>query len=286
MKMLRLTSAVLFCAACSNMDTDGSANPPPGPPGPPPITSQPVSIRFKAKVGTADLDCTSEYHLGKGTMHLHAGDLRFYVHNLRLVTPAGVERPVALTPDQTWQSADVALLDFTDKSSECTGTPEINTIVKGTVDTDGTPFSGLRFTLGVPFAKNHQDVAQAAAPLNHSEMFWSWNGGYKFLLLEGHNHDDKDWIFHLGSTGCMKDANNQVTACNQPNRLEVSLPGFDPAAKTVVFDMGEALADENLDLEASCHSSAAEPDCAPFFGRIGLPLGTSMAMPTKVFRVE
>lgn len=283
MKMLCMVPALLSCLACSNMDTPPLENPP----NPPVATIQPVAIRFMAKVGAAPLDCASEYNgVGTGTMHIHAGDLRFYVHNLRLITPAGAERPVTLTPDQTWQSADVALLDFTDKSSECTGSPATNTVVKGTVLTDGTAFSALRFTLGVPFELNHKDVTQAAAPLNLSEMFWSWNGGYKFLLLEGHNHDDQDLIFHLGSTGCMKNANNEITGCANPNRLEVSLTGFDPATKSVVFDLGEVLADENLDVEASCHSSGAEPNCAPFFGRMGLPLGTTAATPTKAFRVE
>lgn len=280
--MKTAAAAVLLCAACSSE---------PGPASTPdlatPLKEEAVTLQFKAQVGAKALDCADSYAgVGTGKEHVHPGDLRLYVTDVRLVDAAGTERKLALTPDGTWQSAEVALLDLTDNSGECTGTAETNAAVKGTVRGDGSAWKGLRFTLGVPFAQNHQDVTKAAAPLNLSAMFWSWNGGYKFLLLEGKNHADKPFLFHLGSTGCMKDANNQITGCSAPNRPQIDLAGFDPKSQAVVVDVAQLLAKLNLDNEVACHSSGAQPDCGPLFERMGLPLNGSTPPASPVFRVE
>ena len=41
----------------------------------------------------------------------------------------------------------------------------------------------LNFELGVPFEQNHTNPLTAQAPLNVSEMFWSWQLGHKFFTL-------------------------------------------------------------------------------------------------------
>lgn len=250
-------------------------------------TTRPITIDFQAKVGAATLDCDGEYDgVGTGKEHIHPGDLRLYVHNARLVTASGAELPVALTADGTWQSSTLALLDFTSNVGECSGSAETNTTLKGTYTDRGEAITGLRFTVGVPFAENHQDVTKAKAPLNDSVLYWSWNSGYKFLLLEGKNHLDKTFTLHLGSTGCMKDGNNTVTSCSAPNRVEVSLTGWAATGKKVVVDLKEALGAMNLDNEVACHSSPAQGDCAQLFKNLGLPIGDTPAGTSKVFRVE
>jgi len=66
----------------------------------------------------------------------------------------------------------------------------------------------------------------------------------------------------------------------------VSLTGFDPQSNAVVLDVAEVLAGVNLDRDVACHSSAAQPDCGPTFATMGLPLGGTPALPSRVFRVE
>ena len=45
-------------------------------------------------------------------------------------------------------------------------------------------YSGVRFTMGVPFELNHGDPTVAPSPLNITAMFWNWQGGYKFLKAD------------------------------------------------------------------------------------------------------
>ena len=278
MRILTTSLLCLAVAACGN-DSPSGADLGSG--------VRELILNFRAQFGDEALDCANSYeNIGIGKEHIHVGDYRMYVHDLRLVTAAGVERPLRLVPDGAWQSAEVALLDFTTNTDECTGDAAVHTALKVRYDDDGAALKGLRFRVGVPFAQNHQDAARAAAPLNRSELFWSWNSGYKFLMLEGKNHVDTEYLFHLGSTGCMKDANNTVTSCSAPNRLAVDLPTFDPQRSAVIFDVKALLTGVNLDNAVSCHSSSAEADCKLLFSNLGLPLGGVDPKPTAVFRAE
>src|SRR5690606_37806949 len=129
---------------------------------------------------------------------------------VRLIDDGGNEVAVTLTDDDLWQDDSVALLDFEDASMGCAanGTTETNSTVVGTVP-EGT-YTGVVFELGVPFEKNHQDVAAADAPLSVGAMFWVWQGGFKFVRIDMIDADgmapDNGWNLHLGSTGCMSPA--------------------------------------------------------------------------------
>ena len=45
-------------------------------------------------------------------------------------------------------------------------------------------YTGLLFTVGVPFALDHVDAATAPAPLNFTAMNWVWQAGFKFIRSE------------------------------------------------------------------------------------------------------
>lgn len=250
-------------------------------------SSQPVIVSFAALLGQKEARCGQKYSgLGKGgSATLELSDLRFYVHDLRLVDQSGTEVPVTLTADKKWQNQSVALIDFEDKSGACTGTTETNTEVRGTVPAGSYKWQGLRFRLGVPFALNHADVAKAESPLNLSSMFWSWQSGYKFLRLEGEVTGSAGLVVHIGSTGCQKDAAGIVTSCQSPNRPEVSLMGIDPQKSKVVLDLAKLLADSDLTQSkgTECMSGPGNADCAPLFSALGLAYGTSPAVTQKIF---
>lgn len=145
--------------------------------------TQPVTIRFAAKVGEQRFSCGSSYELGSSKVKMTPTDFRFYVSNLSLVNAAGKTVPLSLTQDGKWQFQDVALLDFEDKTAACAnGTVETRDQIVGTVPVG--EYRGLRFNLGVPFELNHADSTLAASPLNLTSLWWNWRAGYKFLRID------------------------------------------------------------------------------------------------------
>ncbi len=254
-----------------------------------------VSLTFKPMVGTQSFACGQSYTgLGTSGSTYEPKDFRLYIHNVRLLAHGTQEVAVSLTDDGAWQKDGVALLDFEDKTGLCSnGTTATNDRIVGTVP--GGHYVGLKFTVGVPFEKNHQDASTASAPLNVSTLFWSWAGGYKFIRLDGRTTGlPNGHNLHLGSTECALSGPNQVTDCVNANRFEVTLSGFDPEnPHPVVLDVAALLAGSDLDTNQAqsapgCMSSAEDADCAPIFQRLGLGFNDQQANPDQqvFFRME
>ncbi len=246
----------------------------------------PRTLQFAAQVGDQPFACGQTYAgLGTSGSTYEPRDLRFYVHDLRLVDEEGEEVAVALDEDGAFQGQGVALLDFEDKSGACSnGTTQTHTAV--TFTAPDRSWKGLRFRVGVPEDLNHGDASTAGAPLNVTSLFWSWQGGYKFIRLDGkttglatgHN-------FHLGSSGCA----GSPVVCSSPHQFEVSFDAFDLATEKVVFDVKNLFEGSDLDANAAstppgCQSAPnADPDCGPLFDRLGLG---SRGQAQTVFRKE
>lgn len=256
-----------------------------------------LTLPFAAEVAGQPLACAAR-HAGIGTTGstVRVADFRLFVSNVRLVAADGTEVPVALDQDGTWQVGTAALLDFEDATGAClNGTPETNKTLRGTVP-DGT-YRGLRFDIGLPFAVNHGDPTLAPSPLNLTAMFWTWQGGYKFVKIdldtegqpltaaaagEGHATPPKDgpkgWSLHLGSTGCASESRTSppVAECANPNRIAVRLDGFRPGTDMVVIDPAPVLAAADVDANApgtaaGCMSFPKDADCLTVMERLGLP---------------
>ncbi|XXF81343.1 metallo-mystery pair system four-Cys motif protein [Myxococcaceae bacterium GXIMD 01537] len=254
-----------------------------------------VSIPFRAMVGSQSFACGQTYSgLGTTGTTWQPKDFRVYLHNVRLVTTSGAEVAVTLTDDGVWQDGDVALLDFEDNTGLCSaGSGATNTRIVGTVPAG--EYSGLRFTVGVPFGKNHQAIESARPPLKERTLNWTWQGGYVFLRLDGNTQGlPNGHNVHLGSANCQTSAPNVVTACDHPNRPEVEIAGFDPEKPfNVVLDAAALLATSNLDTNqastpAGCMSGATDEDCAGIFPKLGLTFGTQQGNATTqaFFRKE
>jgi len=240
---------------------------------------QHVAVRFQAMVGDEKLACGKTYTgIGSSKSKLSPRDFRFYVHNVELIDDAGTSVPVLLAQDGKWQLDDVALLDFEDATGGCVnGTPETNDRVVGTVPRGH--YTGLRFTLGVPFNKNHTDLTTQPPPLNLTALSWVWNAGRKFARLDfASTGMPRGYAIHVGSTGCTP--NNVKTAppvqCSEPNRAEVEFAVFDAANDVVVADLAALLKDTNIDTNqektaVGCMSSPEDSDCAGIFANLGLP---------------
>ena len=219
-------------------------------------------------------------------------DLRLYVANLRLIDGDGNETPIALDQDGTWQLDDIAFLDFEDGTALCQlqGSPETNTAVRGTVE-GGGPFTGIRFTIGVPFERNHADAATAPAPLQNTAMYWNWNAGYKFIRFDSMvSQSSREFRFHVGSTACEGDGRGNVSACANPNRIDVDLADFDPDNDAVIAELGSLFVDTDVEKNTpetppGCMGAPTDPECAGPFQRLGLPFGGQPGGEQQVFYV-
>ena len=207
-------------------------------------------------------------------------DLRFFVASVQAIRDDGVTVDLLLHPDDQWQQADLALLDFEDGTGDCdNGTPETNTILRGTLPAG--EYRGLLFTIGVPFDLNHADPLLATAPLDDTAMHWHWRAGYKFMRAGIRTLDDGFWV-HLGSTGC-EGTVRQITECRFPNRVDVLLPEFLPGKDSVVVDLAALLKETDLlDAEATdCSSGPAEKSCEAPFHALGLDFATGSVLNTQ-----
>lgn len=273
----------------------------------------PVALTFAAQIGGESFRCGGTYaDIGTTKSTITPSDFRFYVSEVALIRADGTEQPVTLTQDKKWQLQNVALLDFEDKSGPCTnGTADTNATVKGSVPAG--QYTGVAFTLGVPFALNHADASLAESPLNLTTLFWNWLGGYKFLRVDmdtsgaaggqGPKGRERGFVVHLGATACQPamahgsgmgmsgtSAGGHGTqggasmrpaqSCANPNRARVTLPGFDPAKQTVIADLKALLSETNVDVNQpetalGCMAAPNDGDCPGIFRALGLPTGTS-----------
>ncbi len=227
---------------------------------------QQISIPFDVQFNGAPISCESEPPVS-------LTDLRFYVHDLELVSAAGDVVPARPTRDTAWQNGVVALVDLENGMDSCAnGTPELNSSVRVNVGASGdlSDFRGLRFTLGVPFELNHDNPLEAPPPLDDSAMHWHWRSGYKFLRAGVETMDDGFW-FHLGSTACNGTTGN-IAGCDSPNRPRIEVAGFRPGRDGVIIDIGRLFNDVNFEdgVGTDCSSGPTEASCPPILAILGL----------------
>jgi uncharacterized repeat protein (TIGR04052 family) len=237
--------------------------------------------------------------IGVNKSSIQGRDFRFYISDVRLVDASGKETPVDLDQDGKWQLDDLALLDFENGTASCAnGTPDMNREIKGHAPA-GT-YTGLRFTLGVPFAKNHTDPVTQPSPLNLTALSWVWNAGRKFARLDVAVVGRKQaFPIHLGSTGCTpSDTGITVpTKCVAPNRVTVELPSFQSDKDVVIADLGALLSgtdlaaseeparmESGMTMSFGCMSGPKSASCAPLFNSLGLPFGDSTGGKQSFFR--
>ena len=93
-----------------------------------------VTIRFAAQVGDKPFACGDSYDgIGTTRSRVTPSDFRFYVSDVQLVDANGKSVPLALQQDGRWQHANVALLDFENRTGPClTGTNETRDVIVGT----------------------------------------------------------------------------------------------------------------------------------------------------------
>lgn len=60
-------------------------------------------------------------------------------------------------------------------------------------------YTDVRFNIGVPREANHGDPSRAKYPLDlgQTDLFWEWNSGYIFFLMDGNTPENADKLFHF-----------------------------------------------------------------------------------------
>jgi uncharacterized repeat protein (TIGR04052 family) len=249
-----------------------------------PSSTEKVQINFVAQINGDEFSCGKSYsNIGVTKATITPTDYRFYVSNVRLINAQGKSVPVELEQDGIWQYKNLALLDFEDGSGPCrNGTAPKNVSIRGAVPKGD--YKGMQLTIGVPFELNHGDSTIAPSPLNSTAMFWSWQGGYKFIKFDAQSSGaikSKDgkmpgFSLHLGSTHCASDSQTKSpTSCANSNRVDVSFSSFNPATQVVVFDMGKLLTEANVDVNTpktapGCMSGTNDPDCNFIMHALGI----------------
>lgn len=267
----------------------------------------PVEIKFSAAVNDEPFECGKSYkNVGTTKSTITPSDFRLFISEVQLIDSKGRAVQVKLNQDKTWQFENLALLDFENGEGPCkNGTKPVNTVIKGSIAK--SDYKGLIFTLGVPFVMNHQDPTLAPAPLSSTAMFWTWQGGYKFLKfdtatsaqavangsstaqIEG---NASGFSVHLGSTVCAAQSRtSSPSGCQNPNRVTVTLNNFDVKKNTVVADIGKVLSEANVAVNApgtspGCMSFLKDEDCPPIMSALGLPYENNAAGVQKLFKVK
>jgi uncharacterized repeat protein (TIGR04052 family) len=253
------------------------------------------TVRFSPQVREQPLACGTRYtNIGTSNGAIELLDFKMYLRDVTLVRANGERHTLELEQDGTWQRDNIALLDFEDGTGTCdTGSPQVRTQVVGTAP-EHDDYTRLEFKVGLPKEMNHLDGAVAPAPLNAPGMWWSWQGGYKFLRLDVRTDTHDAFFFHLGAAGCKGSVAEGFT-CASDNQATVVLSDFNPDSSQVVLDAAglytkldvDRVVDGTSDSMAGCMSSAADPECAAFFEQVGLAVdGSPRDLPTTFFRVR
>ena len=289
-QLLSLMGFSLLAACSTNTPASASASASASAAVSAPAGRQAVVLNFAGAINGQPFQCGQSYGpVGTTASRVTPSDFRMYVSEVQLLAADGKVVPVQLAQDGVWQREDVSLIDFEDGSGPClNGTTGMNKAVRGSVPTGR--YTGVRFTLGVPFALNHGDPTVSPAPLNNTAMFWNWQGGYKFLKFDTTSSGISPekpaaasgqgpvtrFSVHLGSTVCASASKTRApSACQNPNRMVVEFKNFDLASNTVVADIGRVLTKANVDTNApgtspGCMSFLKDADCVPVMGALGL----------------
>jgi uncharacterized repeat protein (TIGR04052 family) len=246
-------------------------------------------IRFEAVIGGQPFHCGQSYRgVGRGKSTVTPEYFRFYVSQVNLIDDKGNRVPLVLAQDGVWQQRNVAFLSFEDLSSNCAnGSPQKHEEIEGTAPAGH--YTGIEFMLGVPDDLDHADATIAQSPLNLSDMFWSWQDGYKFLRFDARvteGGQSASYIFHLGSTGCTM--SNRVARCASPNRSTIVLQNFDPAKNVVVADLASMFRDADLGRlarDGGCMSSPGDA-CQPVMRDLGVTFRGDPAAKQQLFSVR
>lgn len=250
--------------------------------------NQVVSVSFIGLVNGVTAECGEEVMVGVGNEVAELADARLFISNLQFRNEETGEWVDVDLSQNDWQNGSTALLDFEDGTAACadSGTAEMNTVVTGQIVSG--EYDSFRYDVGVPFEDNHLDSASAPAPLNAPGMFWTWQGGYKFVRVDFAVDTvvRSRWNVHVGSGGCASDAPTAAPTeeCALPNRSTVRINNFALEGGRIDVHLDELVASADLgqnteESPPGCMSAPADnEDCLTTFSALGMSIDTGVCV--------
>lgn len=219
-----------------------------------------VEIRAVAMIGSEPAQCGRRYARWGKTFGL--ADARLYLSQIELLRKESMTWEPLLLEENPWQSQGVVLLDFENGQGDCAdfGTASLNARFLGEVPAGD--YVGLRFSVGLPAEQNHIDPTTARGPLAEPGMFWTWQGGYKFVKVDvkvdgARNGAPLRNNLHLGSTGCVSPAPMMAPSspCRRPNFAQITLFPFDLRSQQLALSLDALL------MPSLTQGHARSPNC-------------------------
>ncbi|AZQ83270.1 metallo-mystery pair system four-Cys motif protein [Colwellia sp. Arc7-635] len=220
------------------------------------------------------LNCQSTFTAGQENNTWFIEQFQFFISDIQFGSDSSGWQPAKLSKT-AFQTGGTALLgtNCSTAQKDITSTNQGNWKIEFAADMVMNERNRIRFTLGVPFESNHLNPISQQSPLNLSSMFWVWQTGHKFLRLElaGNN---KQWLFHLGSTGCHSASVMRAPkkACRYPNRFDFDIPiaNNDDGQLILNVDLAALLQDVSLTTTSNCQSEADSVNCQQLFSNLSL----------------
>ncbi|SFB77579.1 MbnP family copper-binding protein [Pseudoalteromonas denitrificans] len=209
-----------------------------------------TKLTFIPVINGKKITCTHDFKFNEQLWRLNS--FQFYLSKIKF---NGINQTVTYDQSKTDVSHQVALL-----GTACRGGKNWQLILDNTIN----KLAELEFELAVPFELNHSNPLSSKAPLNQADMFWTWQLGHKFFRLDMVNqtHVDKNWSFHLGSTGC--DSASVMRApkvpCKNPNRVKFTIKQFD-YRKPIYIHLDRLFFNLTLNQKHTCMGDANKESC-------------------------
>jgi uncharacterized repeat protein (TIGR04052 family) len=237
-----------------------------------------IEISFAVRYGEAGISCTDAVD------GVWLSDLRFFVHDVRVLDESGQDLAFRMADDRRWQDGVVALIDLENGQGACeNGSPDMNALLRGTLRRGS--MNSVNFRLGIPAEQNHLDPMTAPPPRNSTAMHWHWLTGYKFVRAAVRTDTD-GFSLHLGSSHCGGAPGTFL--CQTPNRPSIALGAFDASRQQVILDVKKLF--EGIDLKDSiasdCSSGPGQATCALPFRALGLGAPQPSDATPGTFRAE
>ena len=147
-----------------------------------------VTVEFDNVAGSADLTLGTDYTNSSGEV-FKISKFTYYISNVSLTKTDGSVFKVAQDDSYFLIKEDVAASQMV----ELKGVPEGD-------------YKSITFTVGVDSVRNCAPIDKRTGALDPANgMYWTWNSGYIFSMLEGSSNvstaTDKVFQFHVGGFG-------------------------------------------------------------------------------------
>jgi hypothetical protein len=204
LKMLGLAIATTFVIVGCDKDDDKATNSGPGT----------VNIEFKNRAGGSNLELNSTTYTNAIGQNLKFTKFKYILSNFRLKKSDGTYYSV---PESYY---------FIDEAVNNSEKINLSNIPEGN-------YTALDFIIGVDSARNTSG-AQTGALDPSTGMFWTWNSGYIFIMMEGTStaSSSGDLMFHIGGykapNNCIRStsvnfSSNLIVGKDKSPKLEIDV---------------------------------------------------------------